>query len=511
MFKVIKDQCSFFISVLILIPLFFVGLYPDEIATQIFGTRFFEDFPYRSSVLPQCFDSFKSKISYFLYLPAIILSPISWIHDTRVFRLFTIATTFVTLILIRRAFLKTYPIDGANFFLIYVLAALSGTKLYTIVLFRPEMFAILFIVYGYCITSQTDTKYSEKVIFLILYLCLVYIHPLGLYFMPAVILVLFKNITLTVFALICSASSYKLWWHQLFTCVEPRALKLTSSFNISPLTIFESPLEFFSNIFVNLEWVIVKKIVTTVLISDDNSYTAAFFPKFDTTHNFLYTVSNIVTSAVFISSFLWGLVFLIKNIYQWRRLGKIEVYCSLILLAIFTHLLLNRTYAFYATNFWYVALSLLFFLNLNLTKIAFAAKYTVIVLAFFSISINYSLLLKIYDHDGPNLSLQSPYYYTKEYRKLVLDKFDQCCSSIENDKFQIDDASYFILKKKIKYPIPITYNSLFGTRDEINKIRGIEYSIAACHRNAALYDGVSGEQVDGGYGIYNICFLKLIN
>jgi hypothetical protein len=85
-----------------------------------------------------------------------------------------------------------------------------------------------------------------------------------------------------------------------------------------------------------------------------------------------------------------------------------------------------------------------------------------------------------------------------------VEKFKECCASLPPSSFVIDDASYFILKNYIKYPVAITYSGFFESNEKIYKDKKITYLIVRC----GLEKGVD-TAVDGGLGEANICFIPV--
>jgi hypothetical protein len=173
-------------------------------------------------------------------------------------------------------------------------------------------------------------------------------------------------------------------------------------------------------------------------------------------------------------------------------------------------MLLNKTNAFYAVNFWYFIYIFIFFKEMsNIQSLGFIKKKQVIFLIIlFGLIVNINILSKTINHQGPNLNLVFNYYSYK-YRKEVISEFEKCCNNEKKTHFAIDDAAYFILKNKIMFPVPISYASVFGNQAEIYKERNVKFIIAKCDYLKANYGEKNITEVDGGFGSNNICINRL--
>jgi hypothetical protein len=176
-------------------------------------------------------------------------------------------------------------------------------------------------------------------------------------------------------------------------------------------------------------------------------------------------------------------------------------------------LVLNKTNSFYAVNFWYLILT--FFLLVRISKINnpkfLNLKNSILIIIpsiIFGLTVNIIIAERTWSHNGPNLNLFNNTYYNASYRTKVVNKFLECCGDLPKDSYVVDDASYFILKKEIKYPTPITYAGIFGDDEAVYSYRKIKYIITRC--DALNKYEFKGDMVDGGYGNMNICFKKYI-
>jgi hypothetical protein len=173
---------------------------------------------------------------------------------------------------------------------------------------------------------------------------------------------------------------------------------------------------------------------------------------------------------------------------------------------------LNKTNAFYAVDFWYFVLTLIILFEIS--DLVKASKFTSTLLAtillasaiLFGIIVNLLLITGSWSHVGPNLSLNTRSYYDAAYRKKVIEYFDLCCSDFPRESFLVDDATYFILKKRIKFPVPVTYAGIFGNQNEIYANRRLQYSIIRCGAQKSVLDNQLGVVIEGGYGDQNVCF-----
>ena len=485
-----------------LLPFVTYGIYPDEVANQIWVTRFLEDAPFRSSVLPQCSNTFISKIPIFLYPAAFILSPISWISDIYIFRAFTSLLLLILLILVFKIFVKESR-DGKLVFIIYLFGILSGSKLFSLVIFRPETTVCLLIIYGYFIILF-NKGYLFKTSYVLLYSIAVYMHPFSIFFLPAALLVLRRNYFYLAFVLGSTYFGIQLWNHQMFECDYREMVNLLKNFNISIFDLFNDPRDTLLRIYENIGLERLQDIYEKLLINSDYKNSAYYLPGF--TSIFILSISNILSLMFFAISILYGIIFIIISLIKIRNTNPKKLYAFLIFIGVFCHIILNKTNAFYAVSFWYFVLT--FFACLGFIwllrfriKGNGILKYTAWFSIVFGISVSLILINKTWDHIGPNINLAHS-HYDSHYRTLVVKKFEECCKNLPSNSFAIDDASYFILKKYIQYPVPVTYAKIFGISAQIYRDKNIKYLITRC-------GNLRGSKfiVEGGYGDSNICFI----
>lgn len=486
-----------------LIPYFTYGIYPDEVAVQLWSTRFLEDFPYRSGVHPQCIDTFLARIPYVLYPSAFSLSIFSFIHDTRIHR-GVMALILMGLIYLMYRIFKSKSKNGLFFFIVYIFLILSGTKLFSLVILRPEIFVSILILYGYYVVSKDINIFNELFILLIYLIC-IYIHPFSIYFLPAVLVVVRRNISIIIISLVATFYSYRLWDLQLFNCDDINVIKFNTNFNINPVEILRSPINHLDEILNNIDINRIKEVLNRITINKIYSNSSNYLPGFESSH--LFNLSNGISVCAFLISLIYSLGYIIYNIIFFKKINKNSLYLTLIFLGVITHLILNKTNSFYAVNFWYIVLTFLTFVEVsrNVKNIHYY-KTNIIIIVLFGLIVNLQIFRYTWDHLGPNLNLFKNTYYSASYRLMVLNKFSECCSNLSKDSFVVDDASYFILKNKIKYPVPITYANIFNTSELVYQKRHVKYIIARCDALKQYKNNV--EIVDGGYGDLNICLKK---
>jgi hypothetical protein len=353
-------------------------------------------------------------------------------------------------------------------------------------------------------------KYYIKLVFLILYICSLYPHPFGLYFLPAVIVVLWGKYVLLAYSIIGSYFTLKLWNFQLFQCSDNRINELNNSFNINPLNILSNPLEFLESVYSNITLDRLTNIVDRITINSDYTRSANYLPAFKV-GEFYIIISNYITVALFLISIMYAIYFSISNLCAIKKINKEKIYTLCILFGTTAHMLLNKTNAFYAVNFWYFIYIFIFFKEISSVQTPGFIKYkkpVILLIILFGLAVNINILSNTLKHEGPNLNLINN-YYSHHYRKMVINEFEKCCNDEQKTHFAIDDAAYFILKNKVQLPVPITYAAVFGNQTDIYKERNIKFMIAKCDYIKANYGKNIITEVDGGLSGNNICINKL--
>ena len=501
-----------FIAVgIFLTPYFLYGIYPDEIAVQLWTTRFLEDAPLRGSVHPQCTNAFTAEIPYFLYPSAILLAPFSFVNDTRLFRVVTSALLFILIYLIYKIF-SIKKKESVFYFVLFLFLILSGTKLFSLVILRAEIFAALTIIYGYFLLVSDNKNILYKIPLICLYLMTVYIHPFAVYFFPAVVLVFRKNILFLLFLISATYFSIDLASFQFFHCDDIKINNWNQTFNLNPIDFIKNPKDWLINFKHNINFGRLEAILNRLTINDDYTNSSFYLPNFK--NNIFFWVSNIIAIITFFSSVIYAQFFSIKNIVNYKKVNIEQIYIAFIYIGLTTHMLLNKTNAFYAVNFWYFLYAFFFIVEIQSVslmrtiKIPFSRyRYTVSIIVFFGIIVSLLVVSQSFSHVGPNISLLDKSYFNKEYRNKVIKKFAECCEYLPKNSFVVDDASYFVLKNIIQYPVPITYAGMFKTEEKIYIEKNITYFIVRCG-TLSSYGENKGDVVDGGYGDSNICFKK---
>jgi hypothetical protein len=344
---------------------------------------------------------------------------------------------------------------------------------------------------------------------MIFYSLSIYIHPFGLYFLPAVLVILWDKLILAFFVIFNSISSYYIFSNQLYKCSDKRIIDFNNNFNIKPNDFLEK--NYFEKVLKNLNFERLNLIISKIKISDDYNSSINYLPKSGLDNNVIFWISN------GISVLLIYLTFILLPIYLFKILKKENtnqfknnLYVLFLLIGVYIHLILNKTNAFYAVNFWYVILVIIL-ANLIKDRFVINIKYRNILVCTFFVTgclVSYSLLVPIKSHIGPNLNLYKN-NYSRDYIKKIKKYFNDCCSTLKEEKYVIDDATYFMLKNKIKYPIPITYSEMYKNSNEIYDYWNINYIIVRCGNFKDIDSNIV--IIDGGYGINNICFKKWKN
>jgi hypothetical protein len=212
-----------------------------------------------------------------------------------------------------------------------------------------------------------------------------------------------------------------------------------------------------------------------------------------------------------LTSIIFGIYFIVSNVSKFNKISTEKIYTVLILIGTTAHMLLNKTNAFYAVNFWYFVYVFIFFKEVSEYKIFKFLKnkmYFIITIILIGIFINIIVLSKTLNHGGPNLNLKFD-HYSYSYRKKLISEFEKCCGEEPKNHFAIDDAAYFILKNKIQTPVPVTYASVFGNQSDIYRDKHIRYIIAKCDYIKSNYNLNELIEVEGAKIGKNICIKKL--
>jgi hypothetical protein len=401
--------------------------------------------------------------------------------------------------------------NSSIIFILYIFIILSGTKLFSISILRPEIFVTILIIYGYYIIINDKNIYHKISLFLIYLIC-IYIHPYAMYFIPAILVLFRKNILIFILLLIASYSSLQLWDLQLFNCSDIQIINFNNNFNINPLDVLRSPINTFNEIINNLSFSRIKDIFIRITINNNYLILSDYLPSFN--RSIIFYISNILSVSIFATSVIYSIYYIFLNIIYYKKINNIILYVILIYVGLLIHLILNKTNAFYAVNFWYINFT--FFLLIGICKINYEkflplySKNTIIIgFVLFGLLVNLKIAEKSWKHIGPNINLFKNSYYDSIYRNEVRKKFNECCSGIPKYSFAIDDSAYFIVKDLIKFPVPVTYSSIFEKEDEVYKARKTKYIIARCDYLKNKYQLEFIYEIDGGLSKNNICLKKI--
>lgn len=504
------------LGVVFLSPFLTYGIYPDEVAVQIWTTRLWQDGPLRAGVHPQCASSFAAPIPMVLYVPAFFLSFFSFIEDIRIHRAFTSLLLIFFLYLVYRLLVQNCKSYKNVLFLFFILLGIgfSGTKLFSLVILRPEIFAVILILFGALVINSKS--FFVKTAYVVFYSITIYMHPFAVYFLPAVMVVLKERFLLTGFGIFASYSAFQLWRYQLFKCSDQKIVKLNNSYNINPLTFLDDPIEFFRDVIDNLSVDRVFTVVNRLTINSNYEKSANYLPSFNES-NPIFMVSNGLTLTFFVASLIYAIYFVTHFFLNVKSSDREGWYYSLVLVGVLVHMILNKTNSFYAVNFWYVILVSILFISLSKVKslmetlsmrMVFIAASSA---ATFGIATNIFILAESYGHIGPNLTLLDKVYYSSSYRNLVLSKLRTCCDKYSSNSVVIDDATYFIMKNNIILPVPITYAAVSGNEEDVYRLRGVKYVIARCDAIYGKFGRAEVQEVEGGFGSSNVCIKKLLN
>lgn len=507
------------VLLLFLLPYAFYGIYPDEVAQQIYTTRFFQDWPLRSSVLPYCYENFKVIIPYFLYPAGVLLSAVSYVSDTRVFRFFTFVIFLIAYWVGYKVLSKRYSEVSNKVWVLIAVILFTGPKMVGVSIYRPEILTILLFFYGIWILQNRPNSLSHKISFLMLYTCSLSNHIMGIYFIPGVLIVCGATYLLSAFSLVATFQAYKLWHKQLIECSFEPLNALNKSFYINPIDFLTEPSVAFDRFRSTFSLRTFQIWIKRLSYNENYSDQIGFLPNFNPDNIFI-AVSNIVAAAIFILA----LVCVIAQLFKFIKRGlvkailpqKDDLFVSLFLIAVLVHMSLNRTAAFYAVSFWYVILTFatVYFCLPKIIDIYGKGNFFsgILYFIFFSIAVSQVIFAgKLVRHYGPNIPLVKQFYYNSLYRRKVLATYKDYCTKIGGcNSVQIDDASYFVLKRDVHFPIPITYSAMFNDYKSIHKHYKTTVSVARCGSNRHMF-GQDNEEivVDGGFGDHNICIRKI--
>jgi hypothetical protein len=244
-------------------------IYPDEVATRFWLSRFLFDFPYKISNLPTCESAFIQVFPLSWYVPGAL----NWflhgnIKDLHILRLIGFLTPFVWLsvlfFVLKRAFIQAYSKQvnigyQTNLWLGVFFISLISLGVYPVFLFtnRHEQLmlpAIVCLVLVFMLISGNKRSNGKKNVYFLILLYLVcvslilYAHPKGMFLAPFYLFIglallrEIKNIfvsgsvvALTLFAILQSYIA----WKSFFSCPEvPKLNQLIISFSFDPLSFF---------------------------------------------------------------------------------------------------------------------------------------------------------------------------------------------------------------------------------------------------------------------------------
>ncbi|CAD6879859.1 hypothetical protein [Methylomonas albis] len=482
----------FFLVTLILLYNF--PIYPDEVATRFWLSRFLFDYPYKISNLPTCTSAFSSIFPLTWYVPGIvnwlIHANIKNLYVMRVVGFFAAGVWVCALFFhIRRAIINSYYTENRvdyrlNLGLIALFVSLLAIGVYPVFLFtnRHEQLMLPSVVFLICLFSFLNKHGFSKnllTIYLLIFVyftcvsLILYAHPKGMFLAPFFLIIglklivgirkIFISMILTVLITLLMEQSY-FSWKNFFSCPEiPKLNQLIISFSFDPFSFFYD-FKFFLN-----------KCLYSLLQFNRYLFQIGFQEITDANYlpqHPLGPMAKFVNALVYSNIFFlfFGLTIYLPYFYFKNDIVRgqyLTVNAVLIVLAgcVFFSALFNLPKNWYDAGYMYslLIIILVFFVSANLPSV-FPKK--VFSVCFFYIVIVGLLSQLIFAHRyardlqagyaGPSVGLVG-YVYDKNYDSEFSNISSLCKIDLNNSKHLIvDDYTYFYFSST-RMPMPITY------------------------------------------------------
>ncbi len=377
------------VILLLFVPWFSFPIYPDEIAHRFWTSRFFIDGQQRTSLFAVCEGNHILSIPWVFYPAGTILSLYSLIDNPAFNRILAILSFLACFMLLWTVLAMRggkgrapRPVDYLSLAgLVFI--AMIGVTPAALVALRGEHFIMILIATLLLLAVHVRSKLTagvvlplSLVIFLIFSIA-AYSHPKTLYFAPATLAIVIllcrghRVIMIATSALVLLTISASIFLgSQFVVCPESEAVRSwVQNFNYDPRTLFSNPLEYFFQIFFwnvggGRDWSeFLSKLTFRNSFARDINYLPGVSNVPPGLNGLIggLQVINLVVGAGFFLVVASRLFSRLRN----RRVGAsaqtsevdaVSLVLFLVYLAILTHLLNNRSQAWYDVAFYHSSL-----------------------------------------------------------------------------------------------------------------------------------------------------------
>lgn len=504
--------------------LYYLPIYPDEIAIRLWMSRIIIDFPNHVNIMPSG-ANFLIPMPIIWYLPGLLEwglhGLIDNLHTLRLVGIFLylLIVFLATYFLINKS--KNYSAFSQLIAFGLVLSLLGmGLLPVFFVTTRPEQVILVCLLILFIIDERNENNFKNKrfsvlmtITFFVVVSLMLYVHPKSFYFTPVFFLMLYRfflplpkkksftflMITLFILLIVLIAENLHAWHQELN--YSPIIKKYMESFNIKIITLISNPTQFFSAL--KISALNEKKLLIRLIFQKH--------PEINYLPSVLKTQHEIIINRIieFNSVFLLfvSVIFLIYcycgDVFKKNYLSN-NFFLLLVFFSIIAENLLNLTKTWYDVGyFWSVVLLVTISCIGKRLDFFIKTRAGILIALYFTASTIFSFMFfyNAYGHQifkgfaGPSVPLiHFNYKKYKSENELVAQRCLLNSDPKKNHGLVLDDYTYLYFKNSVN-PMLVTYVNNHTNKNEFprliqeNKITAI---IARC-TNMPLVKGADNK------------------